>query len=51
MGAYLQSDGVLLRAERLGRSVPGKILVAGATFDVRGGETIAGPTGLFLVGE
>src|SRR6266481_5134409 len=47
MGAHLQSDAVLLRAERLGRCVPGKILVAGATFDVRGGETLAivGPSG------
>ena len=47
MGAHLQSDAVLLRAERLGRSVPGKILVTGATFDVRGGETLAivGPSG------
>src|ERR1700726_2207654 len=47
MGAHLQSDGVLLRPERLSRSVPGKILVAGATFDVRGGETLAitGPSG------
>ena len=47
MGAHLQSDGVLLRAERLGRSVPGKILVADATFDVHRGETLAivGPSG------
>ena len=47
MGFHLQSDAVLLRAERLGRSVPGKILVACATFDVRGGETLAivGPSG------
>src|SRR6478609_5716148 len=41
MGAHLQSDAVFLRAERLGRRVPGKILVAGATFEVRGGETLA----------
>src|ERR1700719_486750 len=47
LGAPLQSDRVLLRAERLGRCVPGKILVAGASFDVRGGETLAivGPSG------
>jgi putative ABC transport system ATP-binding protein len=47
IGARPQSDAVLLRAERLGRRVPGKILVAGATFDVRGGETLAivGPSG------
>jgi putative ABC transport system ATP-binding protein len=47
MGAHLQSDAILLKAERLGRCVPGKILVAGASFDVRGGETLAvvGPSG------
>jgi putative ABC transport system ATP-binding protein len=47
LGAHLQSDAVLLRAERLCRCVSGKILVAGATFDVRGGETLAivGPSG------
>jgi len=47
LGAHLQSDAVLLRAECLGRCVPGKILVAGMTFDVRGGETLAlvGPSG------
>jgi ABC-type proline/glycine betaine transport system ATPase subunit len=46
MGAHLQSDAVLLRAERLGRCVPGKILVAGGTFDVCGGElAIVGPSG------
>ena len=36
MHVHLQSDAVLLRAERLARSVPGKIPVAGATFDVWG---------------
>jgi putative ABC transport system ATP-binding protein len=47
MGAHLQSDVVVLRTERLGRSVPAKILVADATFDVRRGETLAivGPSG------
>jgi putative ABC transport system ATP-binding protein len=47
MGVDLQSDAVLLRAERLGRSAAGKILVAGATFEVCGGETLAivGPSG------
>jgi ABC-type glutathione transport system ATPase component len=47
MGAHLQSGAVMLRAERLGRSIPGKVLVAGAAFDVRGGETLAivGPSG------
>jgi len=41
------SDSVILRAENLGRSVPGKILVAGASFEVRKGETLAivGPSG------
>ncbi len=41
MGAHLQFNAVLLRAEHLGRSVPGKILVADATFDVHRGETLA----------
>jgi putative ABC transport system ATP-binding protein len=47
MGAHLQSDAVVLRTECLGRSVPGKILVADATFDIRRGETlgIVGPSG------
>ena len=42
-----QSDSVVLRAENLGRSVPGKVLVSGANFDVRKGETLAivGPSG------
>jgi len=37
----------VLRAEGLGRSVPGKILVADATFDIRRGEALAivGPSG------
>jgi putative ABC transport system ATP-binding protein len=41
------SDSVILRAENLGHSVPGKILVADANFDVRKGETLAivGPSG------
>src|ERR1700747_3182911 len=41
------SDSVILRAENLGRSVPGKILVAGASFEVFRGETLAivGPSG------
>lgn len=40
-------DRVILRADRLGRSVPGKVLVADATFDLHGGETLAivGPSG------
>jgi len=38
---------MLLRAEKLGRSVPGKVLVTDATFDVRKGEILAivGPSG------
>jgi ABC-type Fe3+/spermidine/putrescine transport system ATPase subunit len=42
-----QADSVILRVENLGRSVPGKILVSGATFEVREGETLAivGPSG------
>jgi putative ABC transport system ATP-binding protein len=38
---------MLLRAVKLGRSVPGKVLVAGATFDVRKAEILAivGPSG------
>jgi len=37
----------VLRAENLGRSVPGKILVSAATFDLHKGETLAivGPSG------
>jgi len=42
-----QGGSVKLRAEKLGRSVPGKILVADATFEVGSGETLAivGPSG------
>jgi len=41
------SDGVVLRAEHLGRSVPDKELVTDANFDLRKGETLAvvGPSG------
>ena len=47
MGAHLQFNAVLLQAEHLGRSVPQKILVADATFELRRGETLAivGPSG------
>jgi putative ABC transport system ATP-binding protein len=47
MGAHLQSDAVLLRADRLGRCIPAKILIADVAFDVRRGETLAivGPSG------
>jgi putative ABC transport system ATP-binding protein len=40
-------NAVVLRAENLGRSVPGKVLVSEASFDVRMGETLAivGPSG------
>jgi putative ABC transport system ATP-binding protein len=40
-------DSTVLRAERLGRSVPGKILVADVDLEVRKGETLAivGPSG------
>ncbi len=49
----MNSDGrqggssVKLRAEKLGRSVPGKVLIAEADFEVRQGETLAivGPSG------
>lgn len=42
-----RGDSVVLRAENLGRSVPDKVLVSGATFEVRKGETLAivGPSG------
>ncbi len=41
------SDAALLRAEKIGRSVPGKVLVADASFEVRRGDTLAivGPSG------
>ena len=41
------ADTAVLRAEKLGRSVPGKVLVADATFEVHKGQTIAivGPSG------
>jgi putative ABC transport system ATP-binding protein len=47
MGTNLQPEPVLLRAERLGRSVAAKVLVADATFEVYRGETLAivGPSG------
>jgi putative ABC transport system ATP-binding protein len=40
-------DLAVLRAENLGRSVPGKVLVSDATFEVYKGETLAivGPSG------
>jgi len=47
VSTHLKSDTILLRAEHLGRSVPGKILVADATFYISRGETLAivGPSG------
>ncbi len=41
------ADPAILRAEKLGRSVPGKILVADVDLEVRKGETLAivGPSG------
>jgi putative ABC transport system ATP-binding protein len=47
MALTAASDGVVLRAEHLGRSVPDKVLVADANFDLRKGETLAivGPSG------
>jgi putative ABC transport system ATP-binding protein len=48
MSATVESGSrSLLRAENLGRSVPGKVLVEAATFDVLRGETMAivGPSG------
>jgi putative ABC transport system ATP-binding protein len=42
-----EPDPVILRAENLGRGVPDKVLISGASFDVRKGETLAivGPSG------
>lgn len=47
MSMETERDAVLLRSEHLGRSVPEKVLVADATFDVHHGETLAivGPSG------
>lgn len=41
------AEGLVLRAEKLGRSVPKKVLVADASFEVRTGEMLAivGPSG------
>src|ERR1700751_5424915 len=41
------NDTIVLRAENLGRSVPNKVLVEAATFELRSGETLAivGPSG------
>jgi ABC-type hemin transport system ATPase subunit len=41
------SRSVILRAEDLGRTVNGKLLVEGATFELRAGEVLAivGPSG------
>jgi len=46
-GNSQNGDLAVLRAENLGRSVPGKVLVTGATFEVHKGETLAivGPSG------
>jgi len=46
-GAQSRKEPAVLRAENLGRSVLGKILVADASFEVRKGETlvIVGPSG------
>ncbi|HEV7220337.1 MAG TPA: ATP-binding cassette domain-containing protein, partial [Terriglobales bacterium] len=47
MNNLTTSDSVLLRTENLGRSVNGKILVEGATFEVHSGQVLAivGPSG------
>jgi putative ABC transport system ATP-binding protein len=47
MNTQGQAGGPVLRAEKLGRSVPAKVLVADASFEVRTGETLAivGPSG------
>ena len=41
------SDSIVIRSDRLGRVVGGKVLVEDVTFDVRGGEMLAivGPSG------
>jgi putative ABC transport system ATP-binding protein len=46
-GDVQNRGNVILRAENLGRSVPGKVLVSGASFEVHRGETLAvvGPSG------
>jgi putative ABC transport system ATP-binding protein len=46
-GNSQNGDFAVLRAENLGRSVPGKVLVSQATFEVHKGETLAivGPSG------
>ena len=47
MNTPAQRDAAVLRAENLGRSVPEKVLVENATFEVFRGETLAivGPSG------
>ena len=47
MDKHEQSNTVILRADRLSRTVPGKTLVADATFEAHRGETLAivGPSG------
>ena len=47
MNTLATSTSVLLRTENLGRSVNGKVLVEGATFEVHSGEVLAvvGPSG------
>ena len=47
MPSAAPADNLILRAENLGRSVPGKILVDSATFGVAKGEILAivGPSG------
>ena len=44
---HASAEHVIVRADNLGRSVPGKVLVADATFDLRPAETLAivGPSG------
>lgn len=47
MNTLATSDSILLRTENLGRSVNGKVLVEGATFEVHSGQVLAivGPSG------